>query len=243
MQPGTVEILSAPGHEIILSKPLSATQTTGRRLALARWLASEENPLTARVMVNRLWQYHFGKGLAGTPNDFGRMGETPTHPELLDWLATELVAKGWSIKSMHRLILSSSTYQQSSNYSNPVNQDKDPENRLLWKMHIKRLEGEIIRDAVLAVSGSLNLKVGGPGIFPEVDSGRIESSPKEAAHLLYQRWPVTRDGPEVWRRSVYVTEKRTIPAPIWISLIPPTVFRPAPSEVIQPLLRSVAVAQ
>ena len=145
----------------------------------------------------------------------------PTHPELLDWLATELVAKGWSIKSMHRLILSSSTYQQSSNYSNPVNQEKDPENRLLWKMHIKRLEGEIIRDAVLAVSGSLNLKVGGPGIFPEVDSGRIESSPKEAAHLLYQRWPVTRDGPEVWRRSVYVTQKRTIPAPILDLFDPP----------------------
>ena len=221
MQPGTLEILSAPGHEIISPKPLSTTQTTGRRLALARWLASEENPLTARVIVNRLWQYHFGKGLVGTPNDFGRMGEPPTHPELLDWLATEFVRRGWSIKSIHRLILSSSTYQQSSSYSNPVNQEKDPENRLLWKMHIRRLEGEIIRDAVLAVSGSLNLKAGGPGIFPEVDSGLIESTPKEVARLLYQRWPVTRDGPEVWRRSVYITQKRTTPTPILDLFDPP----------------------
>jgi hypothetical protein len=122
---------------------------------------------------------------------------------------------------MHRLILNSSTYQQSSTFINPVNQEKDPENRLLWKMGLRRLEGEMIRDAVLAVSGSLNLKVGGPGIFPEVDSGRIESSPKEAAQLLYQRWPVTRDGPEVWRRSVYITQKRTTPAPILDLFDPP----------------------
>jgi hypothetical protein len=135
MQPGTLEVLSAPGHEIISLKPLSPTQTTGRRLALARWLASEENPLTARVIVNRIWQYHFGKGLVGTPNDFGRMGEAPTHPELLDWLATEFVRRGWSIKSMHRLILSSSTYQQFSHFSNPGNQEKDPETGCLEMRH------------------------------------------------------------------------------------------------------------
>lgn len=221
MQPGALEVLSTSGHEMISPQPLSGRQTTLRRLALARWLASEENPLTARVMVNRLWQYHFGKGLVGTLNDFGRMGEAPTHPELLDWLATELIRQGWSIKALQRLILTSSTYQQSSTSINPENQDKDPENRLLWKMRLRRLEGEMIRDAVLFVSGSLNLKVGGPGIFPEVDSGRIESSPKEAAQLLYQRWPVTRDGPEVWRRSVYVTQKRTIPAPILDLFDPP----------------------
>jgi hypothetical protein len=160
MQPGTLEILSVPSHEIVSPKPLSTTQTTGRRLALARWLASEENPLTARVIVNRLWQYHFGKGLVGTPNDFGRMGEAPTHPELLDWLATELVRQGWSIKSMHRLILSSSTYQQSS-VSQSRNQERS-ENRLL-EMH--PTAGEKSSGTPYGCQQFSQPKAGGPGIF------------------------------------------------------------------------------
>jgi hypothetical protein len=136
-------------------------------------------------------------------------------------LATEFVRQGWSIKAMHRLMLTSRTYQQSSTFTDSDNLKKDPENRLLWKMRLHRLEGEIIRDSILAVSGALNLKAGGPGVFPEVDAGLIESSPKEAAQLLYQRWPVTRDGPDVWRRSIYVTQMRTITAPILDLFDPP----------------------
>jgi Protein of unknown function (DUF1553)/Protein of unknown function (DUF1549)/Planctomycete cytochrome C len=221
MEPGVPEVLAPPGADVRFPQPCPGARTTGRRLALANWLASEENPLAARVMVNRLWQHHFGKGLVGTPNDFGRMGEAPSHPELLDWLATEFVRQGWSIKAMHRLMLTSRTYQQSSTFTDAANLKKDPENRLLWKMRLHRLEGEIIRDSILAVSGALNLKAGGPGIFPEVDAGLIESSPKEAAQLLYQRWPVTRDGPEVWRRSIYVTQMRTVTAPIMDLFDPP----------------------
>jgi hypothetical protein len=128
---------------------------------LAQWLASDANPLTARVMVNRIWQHHFGKGIVETPNDFGRMGAAPSHPELLDWLATEFVRQGWSVKAMHRLMLTSSTYQQASNFTNVVDEKKDPQNQFLWKMPLQRLEGEIIRDSILAVSGALNLKVRG----------------------------------------------------------------------------------
>jgi hypothetical protein len=221
MRPGVLEVLTAAGSDVNLPPPPPGTKTTGRRLALANWLASENNPLTARVMVNRLWQHHFGRGLVGTPNDFGKMGETPSHPELLEWLATELVRQGWSLKAMHRLMVTSRTYQQASSFGDPDNLKKDPENRLLWKMPLQRLEGEIIRDAILAVSGGLNLKAGGPGIFPEVDRGLIESSPMASPQLLYQRWPVTQDGPEVWRRSVYVTQLRTVTAPILDLFDPP----------------------
>jgi Protein of unknown function (DUF1553)/Protein of unknown function (DUF1549)/Planctomycete cytochrome C len=221
MQPGVLEVLTSTGAEVNLKPAPPAANTTGRRLALANWLASEDNPLTARVIVNRLWQHHFGRGLVGTPNDFGKMGETPSHPELLDWLATEFVRQGWSIKAMHRLMVTSRTYQQDSSSSDPANFKKDPENRMLWKMPLQRLEGEIVRDAILAVSGALSLKAGGPGIFPEVDRGLIESSPKDSPQLFYQRWPVSHDGPEVWRRSVYVTQLRTVTAPILDLFDPP----------------------
>src|SRR6185503_19661317 len=129
---------------------------------------------------------HFGKGIVATPNDFGRMGEAPSHPELLDWLATTFVESGWSVKAIHRLILTSQAYQQSSSFTDPGNMKTDPENRYLWKMPLQRLEGEIVRDSILAVSGALNLKAGGPGIFPEVDRGIIDASPMETSQ--YQRW-------------------------------------------------------
>src|SRR5262249_28681572 len=154
-----------------------------------------QNPLTARVMVNRIWQYHFGKGLVGTPNNFGRMGDAPSHPELLDWLASQFVRQRWSLKAMHRLILTSHTYQQSSTDSSPVNLKRDTEDTLLWKMRPERLEGEVIRDAILSVSGRLNGTMGGPGVFPEVDPGLIDGSPIENPLLLYSRWPRTKDGP------------------------------------------------
>ncbi len=179
-------------------------------------------------MVNRIWQHHFGRGIVDTPNDFGRMGSAPSHPELFDWLATEFVRQGWSIKAMHRLILTSNTYRQASNFTSAVNQKKDPQNQLLWKMPLQRLEGEIIRDSILAVSGGLNLKVGGPGVFPEVDPGLIAGSPAETGQ--YQRWPVTKDGPDLWRRSVYVTQMRTVTAPLMDLFDPPDVVSSCPKR-------------
>ena len=226
MEPGPPLVLSASGREIIFPKPAPQAKTTGRRLALAQWLASEENPLTARVMVNRIWQHHFGKGIVETPNDFGRMGAAPTHPELLDWLATEFVRQGWSVKAMHRLMLTSSTYQQASDFTSAVNQKKDPQNQLLWKMPMQRVEGEIIRDSMLAVSGGLNLKSGGPSVFPEVDPGLIgliEAISKSG-------WPVTKDGPELWRRSIYVAQKRTVTAPIMDLFDPPDLVSSCPKR-------------
>jgi hypothetical protein len=133
-----------------------------RRKALANWLTDPRHPLPARVMANRVWQWHFGVGLVETPNDFGRNGSAPTHPELLDWLADEFVASGWSLKHLHRLILGSATYRQSS-VTNPAGLTADADGRLLWRFPPRRLEAETIRDAMLAVSGRLNLAMGGPG--------------------------------------------------------------------------------
>lgn len=132
-----------------------------RRLALAHWLVDPANPLTARVMVNRLWHYHFGRGLVGTPGDFGFNGERPSHPELLDWLATEFQERKWSVKEMHRLIMLSSTYQRASRHD-PAAAALDADNRLLWRMNRRRLSAEEVRDAILAVSGQLELTMGGP---------------------------------------------------------------------------------
>jgi hypothetical protein len=163
-------------------------------------VASADNPLTARVLINRLWQHHFGRGLVPTPNDFGVRGERPTHPELLDWLATEFVARGWSVKQMHRLILLSATYRQSIVVSTEALRI-DPDNRLFSHMNRLRLEGEIIRDSLLAASGRLNPAMGGPGVFPPV--------PAEAA----QAWKASADPRDHVRRSVYVFARRNLRFP------------------------------
>jgi hypothetical protein len=136
-----------------------------RRLKLAQWLASPENPLTARVLVNRVWQHHFGRGIVASPNDFGFNGDRPTHPELLDWLASEFTASGSRIKVLHRMILLSSTYRQSSQY-NPQAAQVDADNRWLWRFAPQRLEGEVVRDTMLFVSGRLNPRLGGPSFRP-----------------------------------------------------------------------------
>jgi hypothetical protein len=136
-----------------------------RRLKLAEWIADPRNPLTARVYVNRLWHYHFGRGLVGTPNDFGYNGDRPSHPELLDWLATEFLANGGSTKKLHKQIMLSGTYRQASTF-NPQAAAKDGENRLQWRFPPRRLEGEAVRDAMLWVSGQLNEQVGGPSFRP-----------------------------------------------------------------------------
>jgi hypothetical protein len=161
-----------PGFLTILNeKPAAITplaKSSGRRTALARWLTQRDNPLTARVMVNRIWQSHFGRGLVATSSDFGRLGEKPSHPELLDWLATRFMDDGWSIKKMHRLILLSSTYRQSATSAERgarrAEQLVDPENRLLWKMPTRRLDAEQIRDAILSVTGEFEQASGGPAV-------------------------------------------------------------------------------
>ncbi len=200
VQPGILSILD-PGPAKVT--PPAGLESSGRRTALANWLASPENPLTPRVMANRIWHYHFGQGLVATPSDFGFMGERPTHPELLDWLAGEFVRNGWSIKAMHRLIMTSSAYQQSSAHRKEAAR-QDPQNRLLWRFPRQRLEAEIIRDASLAVSGMLNPKVGGPSVFPEVPQG-FESR---------GGWRVTQDPHERNRRSVYIFVRRNTRYPM-----------------------------
>lgn len=165
-----------PGFPAALSTavPIIApprTTTTGRRTALANWLADESNPLTARVMVNRIWSHHFGRGIVRTPSDFGVHGEPPTHPELIDWLATEFMRQGWSMKKMHKLLLTSAAYQQST-IASPESLKADPDNRLFSRMNRRRLEGEIVRDSLLAISGRLNPKQGGPGVSKDAKDGR-----------------------------------------------------------------------
>ena len=140
----------------------SRASEAGRRLALAQWIADPANPLPARVMVNRVWHYHFGRGIVATPSDFGFNGAAPSHPELLDWLASTYIAGGWRLKPIHRLIVTSSVYRQSSRLD-PRAQAIDRDNRLLWRMTPRRLEAESLRDAILATSGQLDSRMGGPG--------------------------------------------------------------------------------
>src|SRR5260370_39648071 len=179
------------------------------RLDLARWLTRPDHPLTARVMVNRLWQHHFGQGLVGPRNAFGLHGERPSHPELLDWVACEFVNHGWSMKHMHRLMVLSHDYQQASQVADAANAKRmDSSNRMLWHMNRQRLEGETLRDAVLAVTGSMSSKLGGPMI-------RVPLEP-EAYDLIFTEgepdglWPVTPDSREHGRRSPDLFAKRTI---------------------------------
>jgi hypothetical protein len=187
-------------------------KTTGRRLALCRWLTRPENPLTSRVMVNRLWQHHFGRGIVATPSDFGVRGESPSHPELLDWLATELVAGGWRLKPIHRLIVTSATYRQAATTASRQAAD-DPENTLLWRVNRRRLEAESLRDAMLAVSGELNPKAGGPGVLTPLE--------KEVKDLIFTEaevvdlWPETPDPSEHLRRSLYLFRKRNVRYPMF----------------------------
>jgi hypothetical protein len=181
----------------------------GRRMVLAQWIASPDNPLTARVMVNRIWQHHFGHGIVDTPSDFGKNGSAPTHPELLDWLATQFVQDKWSVKAMHRLILTSSAYRQASVSSDPKAVLADPDNHLLWRFPRLRLEGEVIRDSVLAASGRLNLQVGGPPVYPPLPAGLDEAQRVQGINT----WE-TSYGPDGRRRSVYVFQRRSLNLPL-----------------------------
>ena len=181
-------------------------RTTGRRRQLAEWLVRPEHPLTARVMVNRIWQHHFGNGIVGTENDFGVMGAAPTHPELLDWLAADFIAGGWKIKRMHRQILLSSTYRMSSQ-PNEAAEAVDPSCDLLWRFPPRRLEAEAIRDLVLAASGQLNLQAGGPSVFPKISESVLAGQSRPGSG-----WTVSEPA-QAARRSVYVFVKRTLLVP------------------------------
>jgi hypothetical protein len=160
--PGAVAVRFSLDENPPASTRTNLTEDQKRRLALAHWITNPENPLTARVMVNRIWQHHFGEGLVSTPSDFGVNGARPTHPELLDWLAAEFIEHGWSIKHLHRLILNSATYRQASE-TRAHGAAADASSRWLWRFPPRRLEAEAIRDAMLAVSGKLNPRAGGPG--------------------------------------------------------------------------------
>ncbi|MFQ5733993.1 MAG: DUF1549 and DUF1553 domain-containing protein [Planctomycetaceae bacterium] len=201
--------------------PRLPADTPRPKTRLAQWITGGRNPLTARVIVNRIWQYHFGMGLVETSNDFGLNGSDPSHPKLLDWLATELMRNGWRIKPTHRLILLSRTYRQSSKsrgvsprtgLAGPgsitsITEKRDPENRLLWRFPRRRLDAEQLRDAMLAVAGVLHQKQAGPSVMVPVDPDLIA--------LLYKptQWQVTRDPREHDRRSVYLFAKRNLRVP------------------------------
>ena len=146
--------------------PPADGRTSGRRRALAEWIASPQNPLTARVIVNRIWQKHFGRGIVATLENFGKMGEQPTHQELLDWLAVEFTNRGWSIKQLNKLMMTSQAYQMASAFDDPRDAQNDPDDRYLWRYRPQRLDAEIVRDSLLAVGGNLNPAVGGPAVFP-----------------------------------------------------------------------------
>lgn len=206
VQPGFPEILQPVATSSSISVQGTQGETSGRRLALARWLTQPDHPLTARVFVNRVWHHHFGRGIVETLGNFGRSGSQPTHAELLDWLAVDFMEHGWSVKRLHRQIMLSSAYCQSSRRPSH-NSDQsvvspeqiDPDNRLLWRMNLRRLEAEIVRDSVLTVSGSLDRTAGGPPVeITNPADGLSEARPAP-----------TPTSPN--RRSVYLFARRVYP--------------------------------
>ena len=196
--PGVLSVLGTP-KPFKWSAPPAEARTSGRRLAFAEWLTQPDHPLTARVMINRVWLHHFGEGIVATPENFGRKGAAPTNPELLDWLATEFVARGWSVKAMHRLIMTSSAYRQSSAVD-PERHAKaravDPDDHLLWRQRLRRLEAESLRDSILSVAGDLNLEMyGAPVPMQRQPDGEVTTSNTDAGR----------------RRSVYLQVRRSQP--------------------------------
>jgi mono/diheme cytochrome c family protein len=193
--------------------------TRGRRMTLAKWIASTENPLTARVIVNRIWQQHFGRGIVETTSDFGKNGARPTHPELLDWLAVQFMNDGWSIKKMHRLMLNSNTYKQAA--ENPAFRDDtiDPDNKLLWKFNRRRLEAEEIHDSILYASGRLNLARGGPSVYPPLPADLADAA--RYGRTGAAMWEPNENEADDRRRAVYTFQRRSLPQPLMLAFDAP----------------------
>ena len=208
VEPGFLTVLAKGTERVAIPPDRDDYVSSGRRRALAEWIASPDNPLAARVLVNRLWYWHFGRGIVSTPGNFGKMGVPPSHPELLDWLATEFVRQGWSIKQIQRLILTSQTYKLASSFYSSESMEKDPTNVHLWRYPARRMEGEIIRDIVLSASGQINLEAGGEPFFPSMPL---------SVRVGYRqgRWDLTEEGPDTWRRSIYSYWKRGLKFPMF----------------------------
>ena len=208
VEPGFLSIITGGGSAKI-PPPGDGRLSSGRRRALADWIVSPDNPLPARVLVNRIWQHHFGRGIVSTPSNFGRMGTLPSHPELLDWLATEFVRQRWSIKSMHRLLMTSQAYQMAASFSRSPNLERDPNNIYLWRFPMRRVEAEIVRDLILSTSGQLNLEAGGPPFFPSLPPAVHEEVKRVG------KWLLTKEEPSTWKRSVYSYWKRARKYPMF----------------------------
>ena len=193
--PGVPAVLNGELMPYRLEKPDWSTETTGRRLALAKWLTQPNHPLTARVVVNRIWQHHFGVGLVSTPGNFGSTGARPSHPELLDWLAREFVDSGWSLKSLHRLIMRSTAYRQTSS-AGRLSLERDPDNRLVSRFPLRRLDADALRDSILKVSGRLDPTRYGPADELEIEpDGEV----------------IAKESSKGYRRSIYVRQRRSQP--------------------------------
>ncbi|HEU0005683.1 MAG TPA: DUF1553 domain-containing protein, partial [Terriglobia bacterium] len=208
VEPGYLRVLSDNSSLLVADAPGNGYLTSGYRRALAKRIASPDNPLTARVMVNRIWHWHLGRGIVPTPGNFGKMGMPPSHPQLLDWLATEFVRQKWSLKQMHRLVMTSETYKMASSFAPSANLEKDPTNVALWRFPLRRLEGEAIRDIILSASGQLNLEAGGPPFFPSIPKALRES-------YRAGKWELTQEEPSNWRRSIYSYWKRGLKYPMF----------------------------
>ena len=206
MSPGFLTVATNGDPPTVIPRPDG--RTSGRRLALAEWIASRDNPLTARVIVNRIWHHHLGRGIVRTLDNLGVMGDAPTHPELLDWLAVEFMDRGWSIKEMHRLLMTSEAYRMTASYDDDASSTADPENQLLWRYRPQRLEAEVLRDSIMAASEALDLTLSGPPVFPFIPE-RILASQKNGV------WDNQPDGPAVWRRSAYVYRRRALSYPFF----------------------------
>ena len=199
--PGVLEVLSPPGRSTIEKPGDTRGESSGYRLGLARWLTSRDHPLTARVIVNRVWHHHFGRGIVATPGNFGRMGSPPSHPELLDWLSVDFMEQGWTLKRLHKRIMLSSVYRQSWRQpEDSAGHQLDPENRLLWRMNLKRLEAEAVRDAILVASGKLDRRLGGAPALLEHDTAGLQTV------------KATEEDPNApFRRSLYILARRNYP--------------------------------
>ena len=207
MSPGFLTVATYGDPPTVI--PRQDRRTSGRRLALAEWIASRDNPLTARVIVNRIWHHHFGRGIVRTLDNLGVMGDAPTHPELLDWLAVEFMNRGWSIKEMHRLLMTSESYRMTASYESDAANDADLDNQLLWRYRPQRLEAEALRDSIMTVSGGIDLTVGGPPIFPYIPEEVLSGARTRGG------WNNQPDGPDVWRRSTYVYRRRALNFPFF----------------------------